>query len=52
MARASTTRLYRPDITEAAIASQIMAHAQAGERNADKLCDRALAMLRAAPPRV
>jgi hypothetical protein len=50
MARASTTRLYRPDITEAAIASQIIAHAQAGERKADKLCDRALAMLRAAPP--
>jgi hypothetical protein len=52
MARASTTRLVRPDITDAAIAKQIIAHAQAGERNVDQLCDRALAVLSAAPPQV
>ena len=52
MARASTIRLDRPDITEAAIAKQIIAHAQAGERNVDQLCDRALAVLGATPPRV
>jgi hypothetical protein len=52
MARASTSRLVRPDITDAAIAKQIIAHAQAGERNVDQLCDRALAVLSAAPPQV
>jgi hypothetical protein len=52
MARASTIRLDRPHITEAAIAKQIIAHAQAGERNVDQLCDRALAVLSATPPRV
>jgi hypothetical protein len=52
MARASTMRLDRPDITDAAIAEHIIAHAQAGERNVDQLCDRALAILSAAPPQV
>ena len=50
MARASTMRFDRPDITEAAIAQHIIAHAQAGERNVDHLCDRALATLCATPP--
>ena len=52
MARASTKRKDRPDITDAAIAKQIIAHAQAGERNVDELCVRALAILSATPPRV
>jgi hypothetical protein len=52
MARASTTRLGRPYITEAAIAKQIIAQAQAGERNVDHLCNRALAILSATPPQV
>jgi hypothetical protein len=52
MARASTARRNRPDITDAAIAKQIIAHAQAGERNVDQLRDRALAFLSATPPRV
>jgi hypothetical protein len=51
MARASTTRLDQPDITDAALAKQIIALAQAGERNVDQLCDQALAILSAAPPR-
>jgi hypothetical protein len=51
MARALTRRLDRPDITDAAIARQIIANAQAGERNVDQLCDRAWAILSAAPPR-
>jgi hypothetical protein len=52
MARASTKLLDRPDITEASIGKQIIALAQGGERSVDQLCDRALAILRAAPPRV
>ena len=51
MARASTKRLDRPDITDAAVAQQIIALAQAGERNVDQLCDQALAFLAAPPPR-
>ena len=47
MARASTKRLDRPDITDAAVAQQIIALAQAGERNVDQLCDQALALLTA-----
>jgi len=47
-ARASTKRSDRPDITDAAIAKQIIANAQAGD-NADQLCDRALAILIAKP---
>jgi hypothetical protein len=50
MARASTKLFDRPDITQAAIASQIIALAQAGERNVDHLCDRALVILTATPP--
>jgi hypothetical protein len=50
MARASTTLLDRPDITESAIGNQIIALAQAGERNADHLCDRTLALLSATAP--
>jgi hypothetical protein len=49
MARVSIKRLYRPDITDAAIAEQIIANAQAGERNVDHLCNRALTILRATP---
>jgi hypothetical protein len=52
MARASTKLLDRPDITHAAIANQIIALAQAGERNVDQLCDQALALVTAPPPRV
>jgi hypothetical protein len=53
MARASIKLLDRPDITESAIANLIIALAQTGERNADKLCDRALKILSATtPPRV
>jgi hypothetical protein len=52
MARASTARLDQPDITDAAIAKQIIVLAQAGERNVDQLCDQALAILSATPPRV
>jgi len=52
MARASTKRWDRPDITEAAIGNQIIVLTQGGERNVDQLCDRALAILGAAPPRV
>jgi hypothetical protein len=52
MARASTKRLDRPDITDASIGNQIIALAQGGERNVDQLCDQALAILSAAPPRV
>jgi hypothetical protein len=52
MARASTKRLDRPDITDASIGKQIIALAQGGERNVDQLCDQALAILSAAPPRV
>ena len=51
MARASTKRLDRPDITDGAVAQQIIALAQAGERNVDQLCDQALAFLAAPPPR-
>ena len=49
---ASTKRLDRPDITDASIGKQIIALAQGGERNVDQLCDQALAILSAAPPRV
>ena len=52
MARASAKLLDRPDITQAAIANQIIALAQAGERNVDHLCDRALALVIALPSRV
>jgi hypothetical protein len=45
MARASTKLLDRPDIAHAAIAKQIIALAQAGERNVDQLCDQALALV-------
>jgi hypothetical protein len=50
MARASTKLLDHPDITEAAVAKQIIALASAGERRADELCDRALAVLTALRP--
>jgi hypothetical protein len=39
MARASTKVLNRPEITEAAIAMQIVALARSGERSPDELCD-------------
>jgi hypothetical protein len=51
MARASTKRLDRPDVTDAAVAQQIIRLAQAGERNVDRLCDQALAFLTRPPPR-
>jgi hypothetical protein len=52
LARASTKRLDRPDITEAAIANYIMALVQDGARNVDQLYDQTLATLGATPPRV
>ena len=49
MARASTRLLDRFDITDAAIARQVIANAQAGD-DEGQLCDRALAILSATPP--
>jgi hypothetical protein len=51
MARASTKRLDRPDVTDAAVAQQIIQLAQAGERSVDQLCDQALALLITPPLR-
>ena len=49
MARASTRLLDRLDITDAAIARQVIANAQAGD-DEGQLFDRALAILSATPP--
>jgi hypothetical protein len=47
LARASTLRLDRPDITDDAIGKQIIVLAEGGERNIEQLCDRTLALLSA-----
>jgi hypothetical protein len=51
MARCALRFEERGDSTDATIADHIIALAQAGERNADRLCDYALAKLREADGR-